>query len=82
MEKIVKQADLQRMQQRAATLARRGSQYPVTIEVKVSKKKLNMVQREHLKMIFLEEKWCHNYIVGKHLSDPDFDIFHFDYKKL
>lgn len=82
MDKIVREADLQRMQQRAKTLAARAAQCPVTIEAKVSKSKLNLVQKEHLKMVFLEEKWCHNYLVGKCLSDPEFSIFHFDYKKL
>ena len=41
--KEVNEADLRRMQQRAATLAKRGSQVPVTIEVKVAKNRMNRV---------------------------------------
>jgi len=73
--------NLRRVQQRAVTLQRRQSQVPLTIEVKVAKSRLNRVQEEHCKMLFLEEKWCHNFITGKR-GDEDFDIFKFDYKEL
>ena len=43
---------------------------------------MNCVQEEHCKMLFLEEKWCHNYIIGQKTNDMLFDIFTFDYKKL
>ena len=33
-------------------------------------------------MLFLEEKWCHNWLTSKRQNDSEFDIFEFDYKKL
>lgn len=54
----------------------------MTLEVKVSKAKLNCEQKETIKMMFLEQKWCHNYITGLRRADQTFDIFKYDYKEL
>ena len=77
-----KEDALRRILQRNATKERRLSQIPLTVELKVPKARLNCVQKETIKMMFVEQKWCHNYITGLRQADPTFDIFKYDYKEL
>ena len=81
-KQMSKEDALRRVQQKNATKERRLSQVPVTLEFKVAKSRLNRFQAEDIKMMFLEQKWCHNYITGRRQDDPTFDIFTFDYKEL
>ena len=50
---------------RKATAEKRSRQVPLTIELKVNNSRLNEAQKEFLKMIFVEAKWSHNWLLSK-----------------
>ena len=63
------------------TYDKRKHQTCRVFEVKVEKNRLNKTQEESLKMIFVEAKWCFNYLIGK-MNNKEIDIFDFDSKTL
>ena len=63
------------------TYERRKSQTCRVFELKVKKHMLNKQQAETLKMMFVEAKWCYNYILNL-MEDESFDIFKFKGKEL
>ena len=63
------------------TFERRRRQDCRVFELKVNRKRLNKQQEETLKMMFVEAKWCYNYILAK-MQDEDFDLFSFKGKEL
>jgi putative transposase len=81
-KQMTKEDALRRILQRNTTKERRLSQIPLPVELKVPKARLNRVQEETIKMMFVEQKWCHNYITGLYHTYPTFDIFKYDYKDL
>ncbi len=60
----------------ALTKLKRQTQQCKVIELKVDESHLNRQQREALRMLFVEGKWCWNHL----LNQPD--IFDFDYRQL
>jgi putative transposase len=65
----------------AATLARRTSQTCRVFKVKVQSNKLNIAQRETLKMMFVEAKWMYNHILALSKQDGS-DVFSLKYTEL
>ena len=63
------------------TYERRSHQDCHVLELKVNKQHLNKQQQETLKMLFVEAKWCYNYILNK-MEDISFDINTFKGKQL
>ena len=66
---------------RSLTAQKRSEQTPLTIEFKVNRSRLNLVQKECLKMIFVEAKWCKNWLLNQ-MNDNNLDIFKIDQKTL
>lgn len=64
----------------SATRAKREFQSCRVITVKVQENKLNKVQKEFLKMCFVEAKWLYNYILN--LSNDDIDVFSLKYNDI
>ncbi len=60
----------------AQTKIKRQTQVCKVFEVKIDESHLNKQQREALRMMFVEGKWCWNHL----LNQPD--VFKFDYKQL
>lgn len=56
---------------------RRPTQICKTIELKIDQSFLNKKEKEALKMMFVEAKWCYNHILGSGINP-----FEFDYKTL
>lgn len=65
-----------------ATFEKRSRQVCRTFEHKVHKQRLNLQQRDSLKMMFVEAKWCYNYLLGRMNHEEDFDIFSYKGKEL
>lgn len=63
------------------TYERRRHQVCRVFELKVHKASLNKQQKETLKMLFVEGKWCYNYILNQ-MENDDFDVFAFKGKDL
>lgn len=61
----------------AATMMKRGGQSCKVFSVKVQKNKLNKVQQESLKMMFVEAKWLYNHILN--FSKEEDNIFDIKY---
>ena len=70
---------------RKATAEKRSRQMPLTIKLKVNNSRLNEAQKVFLKMIFVEAKWSHNWLLSK-MEETDeekkINIFSFDSKNL
>lgn len=66
------------MTARAETREKRKSQRCRVFELKVKKKSLKPEQKEHLNMMFVESKWCYNYLLAL-MNAKQIDIF--DYKQ-
>lgn len=64
-----------------ATLDRRKLQDCRVFTCKVQKNKLNALQTEQLKMLFVEAKWIYNYLLSKS-NEGSLDLFKFDTKNL
>ena len=64
----------------SATRAKRESQTCRVITVKIQDNKLNLTQREFLKMCFVEAKWLYNHVLD--LSNNDCDIFSLKYNDI
>ena len=62
----------------AATMLRRQSQFVNVVTVKVQENKLNSVQREALKMMFVEAKWLRNHILSLS-QNVNTNIFNLNY---
>lgn len=62
------------------TKLKRKSQLCKVFDLKIDKSRLNAAQSEYLKMMFVEAKWCYNYILSK--SESYENIFKFDYRDL
>lgn len=62
----------------AATMLRRQSQFVKVVTVKVQENKLNSVQREALKMMFVEAKWLRNHILSLS-QNVNTNIFNLNY---
>jgi len=60
----------------AQTKIKRQTQVCKVFELKIDDSHLNKIQRESLKMMFVEGKWCWNHL----LNQPD--VFKYDYKLL
>lgn len=56
------------------TYEKRRHQTCRVFELKIVKDRLNKDQEERLKMIFVEAKWCHNYLISK-MNNKEIDIF-------
>ena len=65
----------------AATMAKRSLQVCRVVTVKIQSNKLNKVQAEHLKMLFVEAKWMYNYILNIS-KEENTDIFKLRYTDL
>ena len=65
-----------------ATYEKRSRQICRVFELKVHKQRLNLQQKETLKMMFVEAKWCYNYLLGRMNSEENFDIFSYKGKEL
>ena len=65
---------------RKATRLRRQNQICKVYELKVDFSKLNIIQKNCLKMMFIEAKWIWNYILNQEKINPSFDIFKAYYK--
>lgn len=76
-EKNIRIADTMR-----ATYRKRSLQTCRVFELKVHKQRLNAQQRESLKMMFVEAKWCYNYLLSKMNDGDGFDIFSYKGKEL
>ena len=63
------------------TYAKRRSQTCRVFELKVKKHMLNNEQRHTLFMLFVEAKWCYNYILNN-MRDNGLDVFAFKGKEL
>lgn len=63
------------------TMQRRQTQVCKIIECKVKKHMLNKLQKEQLKMMFVEAKWVYNYLLNLS-NETQIDLFKFDYKQL
>ena len=63
------------------TYEKRRHQTCRVFELKIVKDRLNKDQEERLKMIFVEAKWCHNYLISK-MNNKEIDIFSFQQKEL
>ena len=61
---------------RRLTAVKRKSQTCKTFKFKVSKSNLTSLQKEQLKMYFVESKWIYNYILSQQ------DVFKINYKEL
>ena len=59
------------------TFERRRHQRCRVLELKVNGNRLNNDQLEHLNMLFVESKWCYNYLLDK-MKNKSFDLFRFD----
>lgn len=59
------------------TFERRRHQRCRVLELKVNRNRLNNNQLEHLNMLFVESKWCYNYLLDK-MQNKSFDLFRFD----
>lgn len=64
----------------SATRAKREAQTCRVITVKIQENKLNNIQKEFLKMCFVEAKWLYNYILN--LSNEGKDIFSIKYNDI
>ena len=64
-----------------ATKAKRETQVCRVITVKVQENKLNLVQKEHLKMCFVEAKWMYNHVLNL-TEDENNNVFDLNYKDL
>lgn len=60
----------------AETRLKRQTQVCKVFELKIDESRLNKVQREALKMMFIEGKWCWNHLLNQA------NIFDYDYKLL
>ena len=58
----------------ANTFAKRSRQVCKVFDIKIVDKKLKAVQREQLKMLFVEGKWLYNSLIAR-MKNDDFDIF-------
>ena len=65
-----------------ATYEKRSRQICRVFELKVHKQRLNLQQKETLKMMFVEAKWCYNYLLGRMNNEENFDIFSYKGKEL
>ena len=65
----------------ARTKQKRGTQMPITLELKVNYGKCNKAQKTFLKMSHVECKWAKNWLINK-MEDVNFDIFKFEGKEL
>ena len=65
----------------ARTKQKRGTQMPITLELKVNYGKCNKAQKTFLKMSHVECKWVKNWLINK-MEDVNFDIFKFEGKEL
>lgn len=63
------------------TYEKRSHQSCHVLELKVNKQRLNKQQQETLKMMFVEAKWCYNYILNL-MQNADFDLYSFKGKDL
>lgn len=63
------------------TYEKRRSQRCRVFELKVKRNRLNNEQKHTLHMMFVEAKWCYNYILSK-MNDGSVDIFSFKGKQL
>ena len=63
------------------TYERRRHQTCRVIELKVNRNRLNKEQKETMKMMFVEAKWCFNYILDK-MDSKEIDVFDLDPKSL
>lgn len=63
------------------TFEKRKRQRCRVFEIKINKTRLKKQQKESLQMMFVESKWCYNYLLNL-MDSPDFDIFKFDPKEL
>jgi hypothetical protein len=63
------------------TFERRRHQRCRVLELKVNRNRLNNNQLDHLNMLFVESKWCYNYLLGK-MQNKSFDLFRFNPKSL
>ena len=77
LEKNIRIADTMR-----ATYDKRSRQTCRVFELKIHKQRLNKQQRESLKMMFVEAKWCYNYLLNKMNNEDTFDIFSYKGKEL
>lgn len=62
------------------TFKRRSGQVCRTFELKVNKSRLNREQEEALRMLFIEAKWCYNYLLDRTRNNGA-DVFEFDYRE-
>ena len=65
----------------ARTKQKRGTQMPITLELKVNYGKCNKTQKTFLKMSHVESKWVKNWLINK-MEDVNFDIFKFEGKEI
>lgn len=63
------------------TYEKRRHQTCRVFELKVEKSRLNETQKERLKMIFVEAKWCFNYLINK-MNNKEIDISTYRQKEL
>ena len=63
-----------RLESLANTFAKRSRQVCKVFDIKIVDKKLKAVQREQLKMLFVEGKWLYNSLIAR-MKNDDFDIF-------
>ena len=63
-----------RLESLANTFAKRSRQVCKVFDIKIVDKKLKAVQKEQLKMLFVEGKWLYNSLIAR-MKNDDFDIF-------
>lgn len=64
-----------RLESLANTFAKRSRQVCKVFDIKIVDKKLKAIQKEQLKILFVEGKWLYNSLIARMKSGNDFDIF-------